>query len=69
MNTESITYGKEIRRRRQALQLSQGRMAGMSKVSQAYISAIEAGYARPSMAIRKRILRALNTATSNVATT
>ena len=69
MNAQSSTYGREVRRRRLALGLSQGRLSAVSEVSQAYISAIEGGYAHPSVTIRERILRALNTAPPSEATT
>lgn len=56
-----MALGKTIRRLRRGKGLTQETLARRARISRVYVAALEGGYqANPSVAVRKRLARALD---------
>jgi len=59
-----VTFGRNVRRRREALNYSQEKLAGEADLDQTYISGIECGKRNPGIKNVARIAKALGIKTT-----
>ncbi|MBX3628253.1 MAG: helix-turn-helix transcriptional regulator [Rhizobacter sp.] len=66
MGTAEVRFGREVRRRREELSISQEELAHRAEVHSSYVSQLERGVKSPTLGVIVRLARALERPASDL---